>query len=105
MTGKKNYNYFFVNPETELKTKAYEATTNNVFDDKIKSKVTQHIFHRAKKYLLNNKNNLEQKNNLCENRYEMISTNSKNNRAKTTKKKERGEENGLLESLPTAMNK
>ena len=52
MTGKKNYNYFFVNPETELKPKAYEATTNNVFDDKIKSKVTQHIFHRAKKYLL-----------------------------------------------------
>ena len=93
MTGKKNYNYFFVNPETELKTKAYEATTNNVFDDKIKSKVTQHIFHRAKKYLLNNKNNLEQKNNLCENRYEMTSTNSKNNRAKTTKKKEENKEN------------
>ena len=71
MTSKKNYNYFFVNPKTEIKTKAYDLTTNNAFDDKMKNKVSQHIFHRAKKYLLNNKNNLNGRNNLCENRYEI----------------------------------
>ena len=93
MTSKKNYNYFFVNPKTELKTKAYDLTTNNAFDDKMKNKVSQHIFHRAKKYLLNNKNNLNGRNNLCENRYEIGSINVRNIRAKTTKKKEENKEN------------
>ena len=93
MTSKKNYNYFFVNPKTEIKTKAYDLTTNNAFDEKMKSKVSQHIFHRAKKYLLNNKNNLNGRNNLCENRYEIGSINVRNIRAKTTKKKEENKEN------------
>ena len=93
MTSKKNYNYFFVNPKTEIKTKAYDLTTNNAFDDKMKNKVSQHIFHRAKKYLLNNKNNLNGRNNLCENRYEIGSINVRNIRAKTTKKKEENKEN------------
>ena len=93
MTSKKNYNYFFVNPKTEIKTKAYDLTTNNAFDDKMKNKVSQHIFHRAKKYLLNNKNNLNGRNNLCENRYEIGSINVRNIRAKTTKKKEDNKEN------------
>ena len=93
MTGKKNYNYFFVNPETEVKTKVFEVTTNNVFDEKTKSKVSQHIFYRAKKYLLNNKNNINGRNDLCENRYEMTTINIKNIRAKTTKKKEENKEN------------
>ena len=93
MTSKKNYNYFFVNPKTEIKTKAYDLTTNNVFDEKMKNKVSQHIFHRAKKYLLNNKNNLNGRNNLCENRYEIGSINVRNIRAKTTKKKEDNKEN------------
>ena len=93
MTSKKNYNYFFVNPKTEIKTKAYDLTTNNAFDDKMKNKVSQHIFHRAKKYLLNNKNNLNGRNNLCENRYEISSINVRNIRAKTTKKKEENKEN------------
>ena len=93
MTSKKNYNYFFVNPKTEIKTKAYDLTTNNAFDEKMKNKVSQHIFHRAKKYLLNNKNNLNGRNNLCENRYEIGSINVRNIRAKTTKKKEENKEN------------
>ena len=93
MTSKKNYNYFFVNPKTEIKTKAYDLTTNNAFDDKMKNKVSQHIFHRAKKYLLNNKNNLNGRNNLCENRYEIDLVNVRNIRAKTTKKKEENKEN------------
>ena len=93
MTSKKNYNYFFVNPKTEIKTKAYDLTTNNAFDEKMKNKVNQHIFHRAKKYLLNNKNNLNGRNNLCENRYEIGSINVRNIRAKTTKKKEENKEN------------
>ena len=93
MTSKKNYNYFFVNPKTEIKTKAYDLTTNNAFDDKMKNKVSQHIFHRAKKYLLNNKNNLNGRNNLCENRYEIDLVNVRNIRAKTTKKKEDNKEN------------
>ena len=93
MTSKKNYNYFFVNPKTEIKTKAYDLTTNNAFDEKMKNKVSQHIFHRAKKYLLNNKNNLNGRNNLCENRYEIGSINVRNIRAKTTKKKEDNKEN------------
>ena len=93
MTSKKNYNYFFVNPKTEIKTKAYDLTTNNAFDIKMKNKVSQHIFHRAKKYLLNNKNNLNGRNNLCENRYEIGSINVRNIRAKTTKKKEENKEN------------
>ena len=93
LTSKKNYNYFFVNPKTEIKTKAYDLTTNNAFDDKMKNKVSQHIFHRAKKYLLNNKNNLNGRNNLCENRYEIGSINVRNIRAKTTKKKEENKEN------------
>ena len=93
MTSKKNYNYFFVNLKTEIKTKAYDLTTNNAFDDKMKNKVSQHIFHRAKKYLLNNKNNLNGRNNLCENRYEIGSINVRNIRAKTTKKKEENKEN------------
>ena len=93
MTSKKNYNYFFVNPKTEIKTKAYDLTTNNAFDEKMKNKVSQHIFHRAKKYLLNNKNNLNGRNNLCENRYEIDLVNVRNIRAKTTKKKEENKEN------------
>ena len=93
MTSKKNYNYFFVNPKTEIKTKAYDLTTNNAFDEKMKNKVSQYIFHRAKKYLLNNKNNLNGRNNLCENRYEIGSINVRNIRAKTTKKKEENKEN------------
>ena len=93
MTGKKNYNYFFVNPETEVKTKVFEVTTNNAFDEKTKSKVSQHIFYRAKKYLLNNKSNINGRNDLCENRYEMTTINIKNIRAKTTKKKEENKEN------------
>ena len=59
----------------------------------MKNKVSQHIFHRAKKYLLNNKNNLNGRNNLCENRYEIGSINVRNIRAKTTKKKEENKEN------------
>ena len=93
LTSKKNYNYFFVNPKTEIKTKAYDLTTNNAFDDKMKNKVSQHIFHRAKKYLLNNKNNLNGRNNLCENRYEIDLVNVRNIRAKTTKKKDENKEN------------
>ena len=94
MTGKKKYNYFFVNPKTEVKDKPYDLITNNIFDEKlnINRKVEQHIFHRAKRYLLDNKNNINDKKKLCENRYEITSSNKKNDRAKTEKKKEEHKE-------------
>ena len=94
MTGKKKYNYFFSNPHTDTKNKGYDNTTNNIFDEKNMFKVDQHIFHRAKRYLLNNKNNnLNNKKNLCANRYEYTSSNKKNNRAKTEKKRDENKEN------------
>ena len=94
MTGKKKYNYFFVNPKTEVKDKPYNDITNNIFDEKIKinGKVEQHIFHRAKRYLLDNRGNINNKKNLCENRYEITSSNKKGIRAKTEKKKEENKE-------------
>ena len=94
MTGKKKYNYFFGNPQTETKPKGYNDVTNKVFEEKKPSKVGQHIFYRAKRYLLNNKNNhLNNKKNLCENRYEYTSSIKKNIRAKTEKKGEDNKEN------------
>ena len=94
MTNKKKYNYFFSNPKTETKVKDYNATTNNIFKEKSGFKIDQNVFYRAKRYLLNNKNNnLINKKNLCENRYENTSSNKKNMRAKTEKKKGENKEN------------
>ena len=94
MTGKKKYNYFFDNPLTETKPKNYDIVTNNFFNEKNKGKTGQHVFYRAKRYLLNNKkNNLNYRNKLCENRYEFTSSNKKNIRAKTEKKRDDNKEN------------
>ena len=86
MTGKKKYNNYFVNPQTEIKAKVYDVTTNKIFEEKNGIKVDHYAFHRAKKYLLNNKNNnLNSKKNLCENRYEYTSSKKNNERAKSEK--------------------
>ena len=95
MTGKKKYNYFFENSQTEAKSKGYRILSNKLFEDKNKVKKGQHLFQRAKKYLLINENNnyLGNKNDLCENRYEFTSGNKKSARAKTEKIRDDNKEN------------
>ena len=95
MTGKKKYNYFFENSQTEAKSKEYRILSNKFFEDKNKVKKGQHLFQRAKKYLLVNENNnyLGNKNELCENRYEFTSSNKKSERSKTEKIRDENKEN------------
>ena len=95
MTGKKKYNYFFENSQTEVKQNIHRIISNNFFADKNFIKRAHHKFQRAKKFLLNNenKNNLVNKNNLCENRYELTSNNIKSMRAKTEKLRNENKEN------------
>ena len=93
MTGRKKYNYYFANPQTEIKAKGYDVITNKILDCKNGVKSVHHVFSRAKKYLLNNKNsNLNNKKNLCENRYEYTSGKKKNDRAKSEKMRDESKE-------------
>ena len=105
LTGKKNYNYFCMISQTETKDKNNKNDINigyigfcGSFEDKDninENKNQQEMFHRAKRYYINKKNNLKIRNYICENRYENNSD-RKENMPKTTKNRDEIKENKFV---------
>ena len=102
MTGKKNYNYFFGIPQTEMKEKNNKKSINNAFDEFDEDKNNKNkpeIFHRAKRYVINKKNNFQNNNHICENRYNESEKNRNITRNKSSKDKEDNKKSVIADDI------